>query len=143
MTTVGLHAERMVELKLRAELCECLAKQNAELEELMEMHAKAEGVIERQNEDIAERVDEICKSHALGTAGPTSAQLRSISQNMQQLQAWRERFERLVMLCVNAERTCADPEPGLLTTKAVWAIGAEVDRIKAEAEAAAAEDVPF
>jgi hypothetical protein len=128
MTTVSLHAERLVELKLRTDLCECLAKQNAELDELMEMHAKAEGRLDVENDVIAESVDEICKAHALGVQGPTNAQLGRIAGELRRLQAWRERFEQLVKLCMEAQRLSA----GILDSNAARAICAEVDRLKEE-----------
>jgi hypothetical protein len=129
MTTVSLLAERLVELKLRTDLCACLAKQNAELEELMEMHAKGDGVAERQNEDLSERVDEICRAHALGVKGSTSALLGRIAAHMRQLQEWRERFEPLVKLCMTAERAEGASH---MTEQAAKAVSREVDRITSE-----------
>lgn len=80
MSTVSLMAERMTERALLVELCESLRKQNAELDELQEMHAAAECQLEHQ-----------------------MSKLVRIANHMTHMQREFERTEKLVKLCMTGE----------------------------------------
>lgn len=132
MSTVSLYAARIEERDILDKLCVNRAKQLAELDELVEMHAKGEGILEIQNEGLSECIDDICKANALGTQGPVIAQLGRISARLARLEAEALEVAKLVQLCMKGPIA----DDGLYTTDAEKAILEEVARLKSQ-------EVPF
>jgi hypothetical protein len=128
VSTVLLHAERMNERSILIELVSCLRRQNAELDELQEMHATAEGKLEEREEKLAEAIEDISKANALGAQGKPFAQLARIRAELLRLnnvvEEW-ERYKRLVRLCMEGEVLS-----GGLTQQAMQLIYAEVCALK-------------
>jgi hypothetical protein len=137
MSTVSLFAERMKERALLVELCDTLRKQNAELDELQEMHATAEGKLEEREEKLCEAIEEICKGNKLGIKPNPFVGLTRISAELVRLnnlvEEW-QRYQKLVQLCMKATIVGGNVEA--LSIQSERAIVAEVKRLKDE-------EVPF
>lgn len=136
MSTVQLFSERMKERALLVELCESLRRQNCELDELQEMHAKGERRAEEAHEKLIEQIEDISKANALVTEGalsrgmPSMAMLTRIRAELLRLNNLVEELERykgLVKLCMNAQRLSS----GILDASAARAICEEVDVLNA------------
>lgn len=132
MSTVSLFAERMKELALLVKLCDVLRAQNAELDELQEMHANGERRSEEAHEKLIEQIEDISKANALGTEGGRApAMLARIRAELLRLnnvvEEW-QRYQKLVQLCMKGERH--DAEHYLDADEA--AIALEVNRLKEE-----------
>jgi multidrug resistance efflux pump len=137
MSTVSLFAERMKERALLVELCDTLRKQNAELDELQEMHATAEGKLEEREEKLAEAIEDISKANALGVQGNPFVNIARIRAELLRLnnalEEW-ERYKTLVQLCMKATIVGGNVEA--LSIQSERAIVAEVKRLKDE-------EIPF
>jgi hypothetical protein len=138
MSTVSLFAERMKERALLVELCDTLRRQNAELDELQEMHAKGELAAESAHENLIDQIEDISKANALGTEGGRApAMLARIRAELLRLnnvvEEW-ERYNKLVQLCMTATIVGGNVEA--LSIQSERAIVAEVKRLKDE-------EIPF
>jgi hypothetical protein len=138
MSTITLHAERMNERSILIELVSCLRRQNAELDELQEMHAKGELAAESAHENLIDQIEDISKANALGTEGGRApamlARIRAELLRLNNLVEDWQRYQKLVQLCMKATIVGGNVEA--LSIQSERAIVAEVKRLKDE-------EIPF